>query len=112
MERNSPDATVARAINRVLTAERDAADAIAAAQREAEAMIEAARAERRRLLERARVRTVRLHTAAKVRLQRSLERLEHGDRAPGIDLGTLDQLTHEAVAHLVRRLTAADHESS
>jgi len=31
MERNSPDATVARAINRVLTAERDAADAIAAA---------------------------------------------------------------------------------
>ena len=109
MERNSPDAAIARAIDRVLAAERDAADAIVAAQREAEAVIEAARAERRRLLERARLRTVRLHTAAKARLERSLDRLEHGATAPGMDLATLRQLTQQAVARLARRLTATDH---
>ena len=98
MERNSPDAAIARAIDRVLAAERDAADAIVAA-----------RAERRRLLERARLRTVRLHTAAKARLDRSLDRLEHGAAAPGVDLGTLNQLTQQAVERLARRLTATDH---
>lgn len=111
MERNSPDAAIARAIDRVLAAERDAADAIAAAQREAEAVIEAARAERRRLLERARTRAARLHAAAQSRLQQSLERLEHGPGAPGIDLDTLDGLTREAVARLARRLTGSDHGS-
>jgi hypothetical protein len=109
MERNSPDAAVARAIDRVLAAERDAADAIAAAQRESEGVIDAARAERRRLLERARLRTTRLHTAAKARLERSIDRLEHGATAPGVDLGTLRQLTQQAVARLARRLTASDH---
>jgi hypothetical protein len=109
MERYSPDAAVARAIDRVLAAERDAADAIAAAQRESEGVIDAARAERRRLLERARLRTTRLHTAAKARLDRSLDRLEHGATAPGIDLATLRQLTQQAVARLARRLTATDH---
>jgi len=109
MERYSPDAAVARAIDRVLAAERDAADAIAAAQRESEGVIEAARAERRRLLERARLRTTRLHTAAKARLERSLDRLEHGATAPGMDLATLRQLTQQAVARLARRLTATDH---
>jgi hypothetical protein len=109
MERNSPDAAVARAIDRVLAAERDAADAIAAAQRESEGVIDAARAERRRLLERARLRTTRLHTAAKARLERSLDRLEHGATAPGMDLATLRQLTQQAVARLARRLTATDH---
>ena len=109
MERYSPDAAVARAIDRVLAAERDAADAIAAAQRESEGVIDAARAERRRLLERARLRTTRLHTAAKARLERSLDRLEHGATAPGMDLATLRQLTQQAVARLARRLTATDH---
>ena len=110
MQRNSPDATVARAIDRVLAAEREAADAIAAAQRDAEAVIEAARAERRRLLERARLRAARLHAAAQLRLQCSLEGLEHGSGAPGLDLGTLERLTQQAVAQLARRLTAPDHE--
>ena len=112
MATHSPESAIARAINRVLAAERDAADAIAAAQREAEAVIEAARAERRRLLERARARAARIHGAAQLRLQRSLERLEHGASAPGVDLSTLDQLTHQAVARLARRLTSSDHESS
>ncbi len=110
MERYSPDAAVARAINRVLAAERDAADAIAAAQREADGVIEAARAERRRLLEQARARAARLHAAAQSRLERALERLEHGTGSADLDLDTLKQLTHQAVARLARRLTAADHE--
>lgn len=111
METNSPDATIARAINRVLAAERDAADAIATAQREAEAVIDAARAERRRLLERARAGAARLHAAAQARLERSLDKLEHGATAPGLDLDTLNELTEQAVGRLARRLTARDHES-
>ena len=69
MASNSPETTIARAINRVLAAEREAADAIAAAQREAEAVIEAARTERRRLLERARSRATRIHGAAQFALK-------------------------------------------
>lgn len=109
MEPNSPDAAIARAINRVLAAERDAADAIAAAQRDAEAVIEAARTERRRLLERARLRATRLHAAAQQRLQRELDALEDEAAAPRLDLETLSDLTQQAVARLARRLTA-DHE--
>jgi len=109
MEPNSPDAAIARAINRVLAAERDAADAIAAAQRDAETVIETARTERRRLLERARQRATRLHAAAQQRLQRELESLEHEGPAPQLDLATLTELTQQAVARLARRLTA-DHE--
>lgn len=112
MASNSPETTIARAINRVLAAEREAADAISAAQREAEAVIEAARAERRRLLERARARATRIHGAAQVRLERSLEKLERSASAPGVDLGTLDELTHQAVVRLARRLTSAGHEPS
>ena len=112
MVSNSPETTIARAINRVLAAERDAADAIAAAQREAEAESEAARTERRRLLERARSRATRIHAAAQLRLERSLEKLERGASSPGIDLSTLDDLTHQAVARLARRLTSAGHEPS
>jgi uncharacterized protein YukE len=109
MERNSPDATIARAIERVLAAERDAADAIAAAQRDAEALIEAARSERRRLLERARGRAARLHAATQQRLTRALDQLEHGAGSNTLDLETLDALAREAVARLARRLTASDH---
>ena len=108
----SPEASIARAINRVLAAEREAADAIAAAQREAEAVIEAARTGRRRLLERARPRAPRIHPAPPRRLERSLGNLERGAASPGIDLSTLDELTHQAVARLARRLTSAGHEPS
>jgi len=110
MERRSPDAEVAQAINRVLAAEREAAGAIEIAERGAEALIEAARAERRRLLERARLRAARLHAAAQARLESSLARLDRGATAPGTDLATLHELTHQAVGKLARRLTAADHE--
>ena len=108
----SPETTIARAINRVLAAEREAADAIASVQREADAVIEAARAERRRLLDRARTRSARIHRAAQARLERSLVRLERGASAPGIDHGTLEELTHQAVANLARRLTSTGHEPS
>ena len=110
MERRSPDAEVAQAINRVLAAERAAAGAIESAQREAEALIEGARAERRRLLERARLRAARLHVAAQSRLERSLARLERAGTLPGADFATLHELTQQAVGRLARRLTAADHE--
>ena len=43
-------------------------------------------------------------------LDGAVEKLERGASAPGIDLSTLDQLTHQAVARLARRLTAAGHE--
>lgn len=110
MDRRAPDADVARAINRVLAAEREAADAIESAQREAEALIEAARTERRRLIERARERAGRLHAAAQSRLERSLERLEHEAGAPALDVATLKDLTRHAVDRLARRLTTAGHE--
>jgi len=110
MERRLPDAEIARAINRVLDAEREAAVSIEAAQREAEALIEAARAERRRLLERARRRAARVHAAAQSRLERSLALLEHGAAKPRLDVAMLDELAHEAVGRLARRLTATDSE--
>jgi cell division septum initiation protein DivIVA len=110
MERRGPDAEVARAINRVLAAERETALAIESAQREADALIETARAERRRLIERARARAGRLHTAAQSRLERSLARLEHAAGAPGADVATLKDLTRRAVDRLARRLTAAANE--
>jgi vacuolar-type H+-ATPase subunit H len=109
MERRSPDAQVAAAINRVLAAEREAAGAIEAARLEAEALIEAARAERRRLLERARQRAARLHAAAQSRLERSLARLDRNATAPEADFATLHEFTQQAVARLASRLTAGDH---
>ena len=106
MERRSPDAQVAEAINRVLSAEREAAGAIEAARLEAEQLIEAARAERRRLLERARQRSARIHAAAQSRLERSLAHLERSAAAPTAGLATLHELAAHAVARLARRLTA------
>jgi cell division septum initiation protein DivIVA len=110
MERRAPDAEVARAIDQVLAAEREAAGAIESAQRAADALIEEARAERRRLIERARVRAVRIHAAAQSRLERSLARLEHEAGTPGVDSATLQGLTRRAVDRLARRLTAAGHD--
>jgi hypothetical protein len=111
MDHQAPDAAVARAINRVLAAERDAAEVIATAQRDAEAAIEAARAERRRLLERARARAARLHAAAQARTERELLALDAGASAARQNLESLDRFTHEAVTRLARRLTATGHES-
>jgi len=111
MEQRAPDAEVARAINRVLAAEQEAAGAIEAARLEAEALIEAARAERRRLLERARLRATRLHAAAQSRLERRIATLELGTTAPEADLARLNELALQAVGRLARRLTAAEDGS-
>ncbi len=110
MDRPEPDVAIARAIERVLAAEREAAGAIEAARLEAEALIEAARAERRRLLERARQRASRIHAAAQARLEQDLAALEREAKAPAPDLEALQALTDQAVARLAQRLTAPDHE--
>ena len=110
MERGARDAEVARAINDVLAAEREAAIAIEAARVSAEAQIETARTERRRLLERARARASRLHTAAQSRHERALAQLEQDAAGPGLRVARLDELTQQAVGRLARRLTAADHD--
>jgi vacuolar-type H+-ATPase subunit H len=110
MERGALDAEVARAINEVLAAERDAASAIEAARLSAEAQIEVARGEGRRLFERARARASRLHAAAQLRLERELAQLERTAAETTPDVARLDELTLEAVGRLARRLTAADHE--
>jgi cell division septum initiation protein DivIVA len=110
MDRREPDVAVARAIERVLAAEREAAGAIEAARLEAEALIETARAERRRLLERARQRASRIHAAAQARLERDLATLEREANVPTPDLDELRALTDQAVARLAHRLTAPDHE--
>jgi cell division septum initiation protein DivIVA len=109
MERREPDTAIARAIDEVLAAEREAAVAIEATRLEAESLIEAARAERRRLLERARQRSSRLHAAAQSRTERELAALEHEAAAPELDPGTLRELTQQAIERLARRLTAPGH---
>jgi len=110
MDRREPDVDVARAMERVLAAEREAAGAIDASRLEADRLIEAARAERRRLLERARARASRIHAAAQARLQRELAELEHEASAPAPDLAALQAATDRAVERLSRRLTASNHE--
>jgi hypothetical protein len=111
MERRTPDAAVAAAMNRVLTAEGEASAAIAVAQREAEAIIEAARARRRRILDSARHRASQLHARAQQRLQQALAELgARESAADGPDPATLRQLSKQAIANLARRLTSARHE--
>jgi vacuolar-type H+-ATPase subunit H len=53
MAAGKPDTDTVVAINRVLAAERELADAVSAADREAQQILEEARARRRRILERA-----------------------------------------------------------
>jgi hypothetical protein len=110
MERRTPDAAVADAINRVLAAESEAAAAIVAAQREADALIEAARARRRQILETTRRRASRLHERAQHRLRQSLRELEGGTGTSGTDRDALRRLAQQALARVARRLTAAGHE--
>jgi hypothetical protein len=110
MERRTSDAAVADAMNRVLAAESEAAAAIATAQSEAEALIEAARSRRRQILDTARRRTSRLHARAQARLQATLLELEGATAGPGADTEALRALSRKALANIVRRLTAAEHE--
>jgi hypothetical protein len=110
MERPTPDSAVADAMNRVLAAEREAADAIASGQRSAEATIEAARARRRQILDAARRRSSALHVRAQLHLQQALQDLERGDSANPADPARLRSLSREAIESIARRLTSIDHE--
>lgn len=101
MDRRAPDPAVARAIDRVLAAEHEAAAAVSAAEREAEARLAAAREQRHRILESARRRATRLHAAAQARLTRDLAALEAGagaDTPIGVDLGDVARRAAARVA--------------
>lgn len=110
MERPTPDSAVADAMNRVLAAEREAADAIASGQRDAEATIEAARARRRQILDTARRRSSALHVRAQSQLQQALQDLERGDSTNPADPARLRSLSREAIERIALRLTSVDHE--
>ena len=111
MERRAPDSAIADAMNRVLAAEHEAADAIASAQRDAETLIEAARARRRQILDTARRRASLLHARSQQQLRQAIEALEGGADTPGADRGTLRRLAREALENLATRLISTDHES-
>ena len=104
MDRRAPDPAVARAIDRVLAAEHEAAAAVSAAEREAEARLAAARERRHRILETARRRAARLHAAAQARLTREIEALESGTGPVGPPGTSLDQVAREAAARVARSL--------
>lgn len=110
MDRPTPDSAVADAMNRVLAAEREAADAIASGQRDAEATIEAARARRRQILDTARRRSSALHVRAQMHLQQALQDLERGNPEDLADPARLRSLSREAIESIARRLTSIDHE--
>ena len=114
MEQRLPDAAVAvaDAIDRVLAAESEAAAAIGSAQAEAEALIEAARGRRRQILATARRRASLMHARAQAALQTALDELEDQGGGPRTDLGTLRELSRQALENLARRLTSIDHESN
>ena len=101
MDRHAPDPAVARAIDRVLAAEHEAAAAVSAAEREAEARLAAARDQRHRILEAARRRAMRLHAAAQARLGRDLAALEAGAATAspvGVDLADIARRAAARVA--------------
>ena len=105
MDRLAPDKETAEAMNRVLAAEREAAEAIAAAQRSAESVIEAARVKRRRILDTARRRATRMHVRAQARLEKLLQELEAGGAGPDRDVDSLRTLAQDALRSLAGRLT-------
>jgi len=105
MDRHAPDPAVARAIDRVLAAEHEAAAAVSAAERAAEARLAAAREQRHRILETARRRATRLHALAQARLAREIAALEAGADAAtpiGIDL---EDAARQAAARVALALT-------
>jgi vacuolar-type H+-ATPase subunit H len=110
MERRTPDASVADAMNRVLAAEQAAAGAIASAGSEADALIEAARARRRQILDTARRRASTLHARAQARLLQEIQELEAEAAAPRADPAHLRSLSQAALENLTRRLLAPEHE--
>lgn len=110
MDKLAPDSGIAEAMNRVLAAEREAAETIAAAQRSAESVIEAARVKRRRILDSARRRATRMHVQAQAGLEQVLNDLTESRGGPGADLESLRALAGEALERLSRRLTSVDHE--
>lgn len=110
MERRTPDAAVAVAMNRVLAAESEAAEAIAAVERESDAIVEAARERRRQILETSRRRASRLHARGQERLRRELETLDTHQPRGDADLATLRARSRAALENLVARLTTDEHE--
>lgn len=110
MDKAAPDKGIVDAMNRVLAAEREAAEAIAAAQRSAESVIDAARAKRRRILETARRRATRMHVQAQARLDGVLQDLEQSGAGSASNVESLRALAGEALERLARRLTSVDHE--
>jgi hypothetical protein len=110
MERRTPYAAVAEAMNRVLAAESEAAAAIAAAQRDADAVIEAASARRRQILDVTRRRASRLHARAQEQLRRALDDLDGRPATGEMDLAALRALARNAITNLTARLASDDHE--
>ncbi len=110
MDKRTPDAAVAAAIDRVLAAEAEAAAAITSAQKDADGLIEAARGRRREILDSARRRASRMHARAQEQLRKALDELDVQSAAPGADVDALRIRFREALGNLARRLTSADHE--
>ncbi len=110
MERRTPDATVAVAMNRVLAAESEAAEAIAAVECESDAIVEAARERRRQILETSRRRASRLHARGQERLRRELDALDSHQPREDADLAALRARARRALENLVARLTSDDHD--
>jgi hypothetical protein len=96
---------VADAIDRVLEAERLAADALADVQADAQARIEAARETRRALFETARQRIVRLHERAQASLEARLALLDGDAEAATPDARAIEAVTTQALAAVAARLT-------
>lgn len=112
MQRLSPESTIVDAINRVLEAERGAADAISENQKRCEAQLEAARAQRHAILERARRRAALVHSLAAARIERAIGELESQSREQGSDHEAFRKLTDEAVRALAARLTSDDADAA
>jgi cell division septum initiation protein DivIVA len=107
MAAGKPENDTVAAINRVLEAEREMADAAAAADREAEQILEAAREKRRRILEHARQRASRMHSHAAAELDKALAELEATGITEDDDGGGADAALAQAVRTLAERLTSA-----
>lgn len=106
MAPRTPQSTIADAIDRVLQAEHETADAIVAAQDSAAATIAAARETRRTILETARRRSVRMHERAQGLLARRLAELDV-DAANGHvrDDGSLAAGVAAAIDSIAEQLT-------
>jgi hypothetical protein len=107
-----PDRSVAEAMEQVLTAEREAARAVAAAAAEADAAQRSAHQARLRILDRARRRATRLHEEMHRRLAISLAELERDRRPLVTPPGSLEGLVEEAARRVAQSLTSAGDDWS